>query len=78
MAILAEIEARGITTADIGSELLHWNDDKGSLVITTTTIFSACEVAAVVLRLITRKLIVKIPWQIDDYAITVALASNEL
>lgn len=78
MASLAEIEAKGITAAEIESELLHWNDNKGRLVITTLTIFSASAVAAVLLRLITRKFVVKIPWQIDDYAITVALASNNL
>lgn len=78
MASMAEIEDRGITAADIESELLHWNENKGPVVITTLTIFYACAVAAVFLRLITRKLVVKIPWQIDDYAITVALASNKL
>ena len=78
MASPGEIEASGIPPAEIESELLHWNDDKGPFVIAITTIFSACAVAAVILRLITRKLVVKIHWQIDDYAMTVALASNEL
>ena len=77
MASPAEIEASGITPAEIDSELFHLNDDKGPFVIAITTFFSACAVVAVVLRLITRKLIVNIPWQFDDYAIIAALASNE-
>lgn len=75
---MAKIEDIGITAAEIASEFLHWSDDKGPLIITTLTIFSTCAVAAVVLRLITRKLVIKIPWQIDDYAITLALASINL
>ena len=54
-------------------ELAHWNDDRGPSVIITTTVFVAFAMTTVVLRLITRKAITKISWQVDDYAIIVAM-----
>ena len=53
-------------------ELAHWNDDRAPSLIITTTILVAFAITTVVLRLITRKLITKISWQVDDYAIIVA------
>lgn len=73
MASLAVITNSGITPQEIEFELVHWNDDRGALVITITTIFIVCATIAVVLRLITRRAIIKIAWQLDDYAITLAL-----
>lgn len=54
-------------------ELTHWNDDRGPSVIITTTVFVAFAMTTVVLRLITRKAITKISWQVDDYAIILAM-----
>ena len=53
-------------------ELAHWNDDGAPSLIITTTILGTFAITTVVLRLITRKLITKISWQVDDYAIIVA------
>ena len=54
-------------------ELAHWNDDGAPPLIITTTILVIFAMTTVVLRLITRKAITKIPWQVDDYAIIVAM-----
>lgn len=62
-----------LSPSDLDFQLAHWNDDRGPLVITITTIFIVFAMTAVVLRLITRKAIIKISWQVDDYAITVAM-----
>ncbi|CAD6594396.1 MAG: hypothetical protein ASARMPREDX12_008895 [Alectoria sarmentosa] len=59
--------------AEVEFELAHWKDDRGHLVITVTTIFIALAMTAVALRLITRRAIIKISWQVDDYAIIVAM-----
>lgn len=58
---------------EIEYEFVHWNDDKGPSVIVVTTIFIVFALSAVVLRLITRKAIVRISWQVDDYAIVAAI-----
>lgn len=58
---------------EIEFELAHWNDDKGPLVIIVTTILVVFAMTVVVLRLITRKGIIRISWQVDDYAIIVAM-----
>ena len=62
-----------ITPQEAHFELAHWNDDRGPLVVITTTIFVAFAMTTVVLRLFTRKAITKISWQVDDYAIIVAM-----
>lgn len=62
-----------LTPEDIKFQLTHWDEDRGPLVIAVSTTFIAFATIAVVLRLLTRKLILKISWQVDDYAITVAL-----
>ena len=62
-----------ITPQELEFQLAHWNDDNGSLVITITTIFIVCAIIAVVLRLVTRRVVIKIAWQLDDYAITIAM-----
>ena len=54
-------------------QLAHWNDDRGPSLIITTTILVAFAMTTVVLRLITRKAVTKISWQMDDYAIIVAM-----
>ena len=63
-----------IPPQEIDFELAHWDDNRGPLVIIVTTVFVAFAMMAVVLRLITRKAIIKISWQVDDYAIIVAMA----
>ena len=73
MATQPETGTSGITPQKLEFQLAHWNDDKGSLAIATTTIFTVCAIIAVVLRLITRRVIIKIAWQLDDYAITLAM-----
>ena len=62
-----------ITPQELEFQLAHWSDDNGSLVITITTIFIVCAIIAVVLRLVTRRVVIKIAWQLDDYAITIAM-----
>ena len=54
-------------------EVAHWNDDRAPWLIINTTILVAFAMTTVVLRLITRKAITKISWQVDDYAIIVAM-----
>ena len=73
MATQPETGTSGITPQELEFQLTHWNDDKGSLVIAITTIFTVCAIIAVVLRLITIKVFIKIAWQLDDYAITLAM-----
>jgi hypothetical protein len=74
MATLAETAAaNGFTIEDVQYRLAHWNDNKGLLVIIVATILIVCASVAVILRLITRKAVIKISWQIDDYVILVAL-----
>lgn len=62
-----------LTPEDVQFQIAHWDDDKGPLVTTITTIFMVFAMIAVVLRLVTRKVIIKISWQVDDYAIIVAM-----
>lgn len=73
MATQPQSGTGNFTPQELESELAHWNDDQGSLVITITTIFIVCAITAVLLRLITRRVIIKIAWQLDDYAITLAM-----
>ena len=62
-----------ITLQELEFQLAHWNDDNGSLVITIATIFTICAIIAVFLRLVTRRAVIKIAWQLDDYAIIIAV-----
>ena len=62
-----------ITPQELEFQLAHWNDDNGSLVIMVTTIFTVCAIIAVLLRLVTRRAVIEIAWQLDDYAIIIAL-----
>ena len=62
-----------ISPQEAHSELAHWNDDGAPSLIITTTILITFAMTTVVLRLITRKAITKISWQVDDYAIIVAM-----
>lgn len=72
MSSPAKIATAGITPEEIQRELLLWDDDKGRVVIIVTTLFTACAAIATVARLITRRAINKIAWQLDDYAIVLA------
>ena len=77
MATFAELAAaNGFTVADIQHQLTHWDENRGPLVIIVTTILVACASVAVILRLTTRKVIVKLAWQVDDYAILGALVRH--
>ena len=76
MATLAQFLASGLTIQDLQYELAHWSDDRGPLVITIGTIFIVCALTAVALRLYTRKRIVKVSWQGDDYAIVAAIVRS--
>jgi hypothetical protein len=76
IASLAQATAAGFTLEEIKYQLAHSNDNRGPSVITVTTIFIACALIAVTLRLVTRKAIVKLSWQADDYAILVALVGS--
>ena len=62
-----------ITPQELEFQLDHWNDDNDSLVITITTIFTICAIIAVLLRLVTRRAVIKIALQLDDYAIIIAM-----
>lgn len=73
MASPAVIINSGVTFQEFEFELAHWNDDRGPFVIIITTIFTVCATIAVVLRLITRRAIIKLAWQLDDYAIILAM-----
>lgn len=73
MASLLQIAAdNGFTIEDVQYQLARWNENRGPLVITVTTIFTAFALVAVILRLITRKAIIKVSFQVDDYAILMA------
>ncbi len=65
-----------LTTEEEYYEIEHYYDDRGPLVITIMTIFVVFALITVVLRLVTRKVILKISWQLDDYAITVAMVGT--
>ena len=78
MANPADVAAIGISPEEIENELSHWNDDRAPLVIIVTTFFTACAMIATVARLVTRRTIVKIPWQLDDYAIAIATVCKSL
>lgn len=70
---LANMASGRLTIGGVREELAHWNDDRGPLVITVTMIFIGCVTIALLLGLITRKIIIKLPWLVDDYAILGAL-----
>ena len=72
MDATAAIAASGITPQEITRQLAHWNDDKGYTVVVVTTVFTIIAVITTTLRLATRKVVVKVPWQIDDYSILIA------
>ncbi len=74
MASLEVIKNIRVTPQEIEYMLAHWDDDRGPLVVTITTILIVCATIGVVLRLITRRAIIKIAWQLDDYAIFLAMA----
>jgi hypothetical protein len=74
MATLAELSAAsGFAIEDVQYQPAHWNENRGPLVITVTTIRITCASVAAILRLITRKAIIKVSWQVDDCAVLVAM-----
>lgn len=74
MATFEEIAAaNGFTKEDIQNQLANLDEDRGPMVITVSTILIACALLTVVLRLLTRRAILKISWKIDDYAILAAM-----
>ena len=62
-----------IAPQELEFQLVQWNDDDGTLVITVTTIFTVCAIIAVLLRLVTRRAVIRIAWQLDDFAIIIAM-----
>ncbi|KAI4269350.1 MAG: hypothetical protein L6R38_007499 [Xanthoria sp. 2 TBL-2021] len=67
-----------ITPEEILDMTLHWNDDRSQQVIIITTVFTICATTATVARLVTRRVIAKIPTQLDDYAIIIATVTFAL
>lgn len=62
-----------LTAENIAFERAHWEDDRGPLVAIVTTVFIGQSLLTVILRLVTRKVILKRSWQVDDYAIVLAM-----
>ena len=57
---------------EIETQSVHLNDDRGRVVIIVTSLFTLFAIITTLARLITRRAIVKVPWQPDDYAIAAA------
>lgn len=61
-----------VTPAAILYQLQHEKDNRSAVVTVTTSVFMIAATTAVLLRLISRR-IVGLHWRADDYAVVVAL-----
>ena len=62
-----------LTSEEMAFERAHWDDDRGPHVVAVTSVVIGLSMLTVILRLATRKTILKRSWQMDDYAIIIAM-----
>ena len=63
-----------LATEEMAFERAHWDDDRGPYVVAVTSVLIGLSMLTVILRLATRKTVLKRSWKMDDYAIIVAMA----